>query len=476
LTTRNSDINFASVAELAPRIRSGDLSPVDLVHASLDRITQLNPKLNAFLKVWGESALRDARNAEKAIASGGYLGPLHGIPIGIKDLIDVAGEETTGGSAVLAGNIADSDATIIANLKAAGAILIGKLNLNEFAFGVTGTNSHTGDVKNPWDTTRVTGGSSSGSGAAVASGMVPLALGTDTGGSVRLPASLCGIAGLKPTYGRVSRAGVLDLSWSMDHVGPMTRSSEDCALLLNVLAGHDPRDPASSEKSVPDFTSIINKGVNGLKIGVPSDYFFDDAVDNEIVASVVAAIELMAQNGAEIIDIPMPWTGLGRTINLGVIKPEVVAVHEQMLAEHADLYTPATRSRIQSGYNISAVDYLRAQGARQWFSHQMAESMKSIDVLITPSSPIQTPTIADCMPTPGKQIVGGELAMFTGVFDTTGQPSHSIPCGFTENGMPIGMMITGHPFDEATVLRVGNSYENLTNWHQRPPADTPATN
>jgi len=476
LDTRNSDTAFASVAELAPRISSGDLSPVDLVQSSLDRISQLNPKLNAFLKVWSDSALDDARKAEQTIAAGGYLGPLHGIPVGLKDLIDVAGEETTGASAVLAGSIAESDATVVTKLKAAGAILIGKLNLHEFAFGLTGINSHTGDVKNPWDTARITGGSSSGSAAAVASGMVPLALGTDTGGSVRLPASLCGIAGLKPTYGRVSRAGILDLSWSMDHVGPMTRSTEDCALLLNTLAGHDPRDPASSEKTVSDFTSNLNAGLNGLKIGVPSDYFFDESVDSEFVASVRAAIELMAQNGAEIVEIPMPWVGLGRIINLGVIKPEAVSVHEHMLADRADLYTPATLSRIQSGYNVSAIDYVRAQRARQWFSHQMAESMKQVDVLITPSSPIQTPTIADCMPTPGKQIAGGELAMFTGVFDTTGQPSHSIPCGFTENGMPIGMMISGHPFDESTVLRVGNAYEKLTSWHQRSPADIPATN
>lgn len=476
MTTRNTDLNFSSVAELAPRIKNGDLSPVDLVQVSLDRIEQLNPKLNAFLKVWSDSALEEARKAEHDIADGGYIGPLHGIPVGLKDLIDVAGKETTGASAVLAGSIAESDATVVTKLKAAGAILIGKLNLHEFAFGLTGINSHTGDVLNPWDTTRITGGSSSGSAAAVASGMVPLALGTDTGGSVCLPASLCGISGLKPTYGRISRAGVLDLSWSMDHVGPMTRSTEDCALLLNALAGHDSRDPASSPASVPDFTSNLNEGLNGLKIGVPSDYFFDETVDPEIIASVRGAIELVAQSGAEIVELPMPWVGLGRTINLGIIKPEAVSVHEQMLAENADLYTPATRSRIQSGYNVSAIDYVRAQRARQWFSHKMAESMKQVDVLITPSSPVQTPTIADCMQTPGKQIAGGELASFTGVFDTTGQPSHSIPCGFTENGMPIGMTISGHPFDESTVLRVGNAYEKLTNWHQRPPADIPTTN
>jgi len=473
--TRKQDINYSSVAELAPRVKSGEISPVEIARTSLDRIAQLEPSLNAFLEVWGDSALDQASEAEQAISSGDYLGPLHGIPVGLKDLIDVSGKETTGGSKVLAGNVATGDATVVMQLRKAGAILIGKMNLVEFAFGATGLNPHTGDVKNPWDTTKITAGSSSGSAAAVAAGMIPVTLGSDTGGSVRMPAALCGIAGLKPTYGRVSRNGVLDLSWSMDHVGPMTRTTEDCALLMNVLAGHDPLDPASSKEPVPDFISGINSGLNGLKIGVPQDYFFTDSVDPEIVSSVHAAIELMANNGAEIVDLPMPWVDKGRRINMGVMYPEATSVHEKMLAEHADKYSPSVRHRIQFGFNVSAIDYVRAQRARQWFSHQMAESMKKVDVLITPSVPIQTPTIADCTPAPGKTAAGGELANFTGVFDTTGQPSHSIPCGFTTSGMPIGMMITGHPFDESTVLRVGNAFEKLTNWHQRPPTDIPAT-
>ena len=468
------DINYSSVAELAPRIKNGDISPVDIVRTSLDRISQLEPSLNAFLEVWGDSALQQATEAEQAISSGDYLGPLHGIPVGLKDLIDVSGKETTGGSKVLAGNVATVDATVVTQLKAAGAILIGKMNLVEFAFGATGLNPHTGDVKNPWDTTRITAGSSSGSAAAVAAGMIPVTLGSDTGGSVRMPAAVCGIAGLKPTYGRVSRNGVLDLSWSMDHVGPMTRTTEDCALLMNVLSGYDPLDPASSKEPVPDFTSGIDRGLGGLKIGVPQDYFFNDSVDPEIVASVRAAIGLMTSNGAEIVDIPMPWVDKGRRINLGVMYPEATSVHEKMLANHTEKYSPLVRHRIQSGFNVSAIDYVRAQRARQWFSYQMAESMKKVDVLITPSVPIQTPTIADCTPAPGKTTAGGELAIFTGVFDTTGQPSHSIPCGFTTSGMPIGMMITGHPFDESTVLRVGHAFEKLTNWHQRPPTDIPA--
>lgn len=444
-----------------------------LVQASLNRIAQLEPTLNAFLDVWDEAAIDTARTAEAEIANGGYKGPMHGIPVGLKDLVDYAGTPTTGGSKVLANNVAESDATVTTNLKESGAILIGKLNLVEFAFGTTGLNPHTGDVKNPWDTTRVTAGSSSGSGAAVASGMIPAALGSDTGGSIRMPAALCGIAGLKPTYGRVSRAGVLDLSWSMDHVGPLTRTTEDCALMMNVLAGHDPRDPASSHESVPDFTSALNKGIEGLRIGVPSHYFFDDFVDPEIKASVRDALDLFASNGAEIVELSMPWVGKGRPINFGVILPEAVSIHQEMVTKHPELYSPAVRSRVQSGFNVSAIDYVRAQRARQWFNHQVAESMKQVDVLITPSVPIQTPTLDECQPSPGNPGGGSELPMFTGVFDVTGQPSHSIPCGFTEDGMPIGMMITGHPFDEPTVLRVGHGYEQLTNWHQRPPKDVP---
>ena len=467
---------YDSITQIAPKIERGELSPVELVEASLSRISQHDSGphgLNAFLGVWSDQAIADARAAEKAISSGGYLGPLHGIPVGLKDLIDVAGRETTGGSKVLAGNIAKSDSRVAKKLRAAGAILIGKLNLVEFAIGTTGLNPTTGDVKNPWDRTHITAGSSSGSAAAVASGMIPAALGTDTGGSVRMPASLCGISGLKPTYGRVSRSGVLDLSWSMDHIGPMTRTTADCALMMNVLAGHDASDPASSHEPVPDFTSGFTEGLESLKIGVPTDYFFSDSVDSEVLALVRTAIDLMSRNGAEIVELPMPWAEKGRAINLGVIICEVVAVHEKIISEHADLYTPAVRSRIQSGFNVSAIDYIRAQRARQWFNHHMAESMHQVDVLITPTVPIQTPTIADCTPSPGNPGGGLELPLFTGVFDVTGQPSHSVPCGFSTGGMPIGMMITGHPFDEVTVLRVGSAYETLTDWHQRPPADIP---
>jgi len=460
---------------MAPRIQSEELSPVDIIEVLLRRISQLEPSLNAFLTVWSDSARAAARLAENEIKSGRYIGPLHGIPIGLKDLIDVADHKTTGGSKVLADNVAKSDATVVTRLKAAGAILIGKLNLVEFAFGTTGLNPYTGDVKNPWDKTRITAGSSSGSAAAVASGMIPGSLGSDTGGSIRMPASVCGIAGLKPTYGRIPRTGVLDLSWSMDHVGPMARTTEDCALLLNALAGSDSGDPTSYAGPSEDFTSELKRELHPVRIGVPTNYFFEDPVDSEISKAVLSAINIMASNGAEIVELSMPWVDKGRAINLGVIRPEAVSVHESLMAENAHLYSSDVRRRIQSGFDIASIDYVRAQRARQWFNHNMSESMKEIDVLITPSVPIQTPTIRQCTIDKNGG-AGSQLPMFTSVFDVTGQPSHSIPCGFTSDGMPIGMMITGHPYDEKTVLRVGNAFENLTHWHQRVPTGIPKIN
>ena len=290
-----------------------------------------------------------------------------------------------------------------------------------------------------------------------------------------MPASVCGIAGLKPTYGRIPRTGVLDLSWSMDHVGPMARTTEDCALLLNALAGSDSGDPTSYAGPSEDFTSELKRELHPVRIGVPTNYFFEDPVDSEISKAVLSAINIMASNGAEIVELSMPWVDKGRAINLGVIRPEAVSVHESLMAENAHLYSSDVRRRIQSGFDIASIDYVRAQRARQWFNHNMSESMKEIDVLITPSVPIQTPTIRQCTIDKNGG-AGSQLPMFTSVFDVTGQPSHSIPCGFTSDGMPIGMMITGHPYDEKTVLRVGNAFENLTHWHQRVPTGIPKIN
>ena len=464
------DLSYASIEELAPRIRSGELSPVELTQASLDRIERLEPQLNAFLEVFTEGALAQAREAEAEIRSGSYKGPLHGITIALKDLIDVEGTVTTGGSTVLKDNMATSDATVTRLLKEAGSIIIGKAALVEFAMGATGVNPHYGPSHNPWNIDRICCGSSMGSAAAVAGGLSVGALGSDTGGSIRMPAAVTGIAGLKPTYGRISRAGVLDLSWSCDHVGPMTRTVADCAHMMNVLAGYDPADPASSQQPVPDFTSELERGFKGLRVGVPKEFFFDD-VDPEIEAAVRAGIDLMEREGASVEEVSMPWVALGRTINSGLLVAEAAAVHRSVIQTRAAELSPAIRARLESAIIVPAVDYIDTQRARRKFIEQMDDAMSDLDVLITPSVPIQTPTIAECTPPPGSADApgGGALTQFTGVFDTTGQPSLSMNCGFTKDGMPIGMMINGRAFDEVSVLRAGAAFERAAGLLERRP-------
>ena len=458
----STGLEFESIELVSARIRSGEVSPIGLTEAALDSAEGLGVRLNAVLRVFRESALQRADELAVEAKQGNIRGPLHGILIGLKDLVDVAGEVTTGGSTILKNSLATRDATVAEKLKAAGAILIGKLNLNEFALGVTGMNPHYGNARNPWDPDRMTGGSSGGSGASTAAGIVYGAIGTDTGGSVRIPAAMCGLAGLKPTYGLVSRAGVLDLSWSCDHVGPMARNVGDAAIMLNAIAGHDPRDPASASRPAADFTPKPERGLDGVRIGVPQHYFFDE-LDGEVEDAVGAAIALMEANGAIICKIGMPWVGLGRDINLGILMPEALSVHENWLKDRRSEYDPIVSDRLLQAVVISGADYLRAQRLRRWFSDKIAEVMRDIDVLVTPTLPEQTPRFDS----PPRNIRAGSL---TGVFNATGTPSLSLNCGFTRDGMPIGMMISGKPFAEATVLQIGHAYEQIAGWTTRRPA------
>ncbi|MBI4219696.1 MAG: amidase [Chloroflexi bacterium] len=469
-----NDLSFASIHELAPQVRTGKLSPVRLVEIALERIERIDPALNSFYVVMKESALKAAHSLAQEVREGKYRGPLHGIPVGLKDLFDVVGEKTTGGSTILKNNVARADATVTRQLREAGAIIIGKLNMVEFAMGATGMNPHYGPARNPWDTARITCGSSGGSGAAVAAGLCVAALGSDTGGSVRMPAAVCGIAGLKPTYGLISRHGVLDLSWTCDHVGPMARRVVDCAYLMNALAGHDPLDPASAREFPPDFAAGIGQGLRGIRVGVPQHYFFD-GVDPEIEAAVRGAVELMAENGSQVRPVAMPWVSSGRAINMTVMMAEAVSVHEGWLKNHREQYSGEVRARLEAAQTMSALDYIRGQRARRWFNEKMAAAMRDVDVLVTPTVAIQTPTIEECTPPPGANEgrAGGTLGMFTGVFNTTGMPSLSVTCGYTRAGMPIGMMISGKPFEDGTVLRVGDAYERLAGHFQRHPPVTP---
>ncbi|MDA1298025.1 MAG: amidase [Chloroflexi bacterium] len=466
----DSELLLKPVAELAVLISSRELSPVELAAATIRQIDRTQPVLNAYLERFTGEFTASARRAEQEIRSGDYRGPLHGIPVGLKDLVDARGHVTTGGSIALKAPPATADATVTRRLREAGALITGKLNMVEFAFGFSSVNPHTGDVKNPWNTERVAAGSSSGSAAAVAAGAAAMAIGSDTGGSVRMPAAACGITGLKPTYGVVSRTGVLDLSWSSDHVGPMCRTAIDCALMMNAIAGHDPLDPASSSRKMPDFTSELERGPGGIRIGVPADYFFD-GVDPEISAAVMEAVNVLQSAGAVVSEIAMPWVSLGRAVNVAVLLPEAAAVHESLLAERGDLYSPAVRHRLEAGLRISAVDYIHAQRARAKFGHQMADAMRDVDVLITPTVPIQTPTLAETTPPEGSPFppAGGEFPNFTGVFNATGQPSLSLNCGFTSDGMPVGMMISGKAFCDAQVLGIAHAYQRVTGWAGRTP-------
>lgn len=454
-----------SAAELGRLISSRKLSPVELAAATSRQIEHMQPVLNAYIDVYTAELQHSAVEAEKEISGGNYRGPLHGIPAGLKDLVDVQAKVTSAGSAVLKNNIATADATIVERLRSAGAILTGKLNLYEFAFGISSINSHTGDVKNPWNVERMTAGSSSGSAAAVAAGAAVMSIGTDTGGSIRMPAAACGITGFKPTYGIVQRNGVKDLSWSQDHVGPMCRTAEDCALMMNVIAGHHIADPASTTRILPDFTSKLDRGLKGLRLGLPSDYFFERA-DPQIQAAVMAAVDTMRSEGAELVEVDMPWVASGRSINVAILIAEAFAVHETQLENSGHLYSDAVRQRLFDGSRVTATEYIHAQRARAKLCHQMAEAMAGIDMLVTPTVPVQTPSLADVRPTPDRPTpsAGKEFPMFTGVFDVTGQPSISLNCGFTSDGMPIGLMLSGNAFDDAAVLGTAHAYQQITAW------------
>ncbi len=476
-----SDLHYYSVTQAAELIRTKKLSPVELTQAYLDRAQELDRELNAYMKLLPEPALTEAQRAQEEIAGGAYRGPLHGIPIAVKDLIDVAGVPTTAGSPILAGNVPRGDAPCIARLRAAGAIILGKTNLHEFAYGPTGINVHYGTPKNPWNRTRIPGGSSSGSGVAVASGLCAAALGSDTGGSIRIPASLCGIAGIKPTYGRVSKRGALPLAWSLDHVGPMARSVEDCGLVLQGLAGYDDQDPGSANVPVPDFTATVRQGVAGLRVGVVRDYFFEN-VDSQVLEAVEAAMAVLRSAGARLEDVSFPLARQSSLINAPIIQSEATAYHLPALRAHWNDFSPPVRLRLLSGIGATGAMYANAQRARAVMVRQALDLFQRVDVLLTPAEPVVAPLIEEAGK-PDATVLAGErwegivnaLTRFMRPFNMTGFPAMSVPCGFTAGsaesglGLPIGLQLAGRPWDEATVLRAAYTYEQSTDWHTRRP-------
>ena len=463
MSARNLD--WLSVAEAGRLIRRRELSPVELTQACLQRIERLDGRINAFITVTGEQAIAAARQVEAEIAGGSHRGPLHGIPVGLKDIFGVANVRMTGGSKILAENVATEDSVATTRLKAAGAVFLGKLNLHEFAFGATGVNPHYGPARNPWDAERITGGSSSGSGAAVAGGECPAALGTDTGGSIRIPASLCGIVGLKPTYGRVSKRGVLPLSWSLDHVGAMTRTVADAAIVLQAIAGYDEGDGSSVDEPVPDYNAAPNGGLRGLRVGVPREFFFEN-VDPEVEKSVQSAIGVLGELGAIVTEVEVPLIAEIPGALTAMMLPEALAYHKKWMAERPDDYGDDVRYRLELGSGYLAVHYVQAQRLRGIAVEAWRQDVFSkVDLIATPTTPVTARPISE-----GDLQVTFSLIRFTNLFNFLGVPAISLPCGFSTEGLPIGLQLAGRWWDEGTMLRAAHAYEQATEWHKRRPA------
>ena len=449
-----------TISDLSRRLRDRSISPVELTHECLERIDRLNPVLNAFVTVTAESALERARRAEREIYRGTYLGPLHGIPIGLKDIIDTAGVRTTAASALFKDRIPKEDADVVSRLRAGGAIILGKQNLHEFAYGGSSMISHFGEVHNPWDTTRVAGGSSGGSAASVAAALGFGAVGTDTAGSIRLPAAYCGVVGIKPTYGRVSTRGVIPLSPSYDHVGPLANSVFDAALMLQVLTGRGADDPSLR----PSFVSAFDELPANLRVGVPREFFFDD-LHPEVSDAIEKAIQVFATLHAEIRDIKLEVSA-DRTL----ASAEAYAYHESSIASSPELYQPATLARIRSGAEIPAPDALRASRDLQASRDRIKKVFDEVDVLLTPTVPIPPPAIAELREHPD-DLRRQELMMLrnTRPFNVWGIPAISVPCGLTRDGLPIGLQLAAAPWRGNVLLQAAHEYEQATGWHKMMP-------
>jgi aspartyl-tRNA(Asn)/glutamyl-tRNA(Gln) amidotransferase subunit A len=463
-----ADVTGLSLTALAGAIGVRQISAVEAVSACLDRIARLDGKLRAFITIDAEGALAAARERDAALAAGRSRGPLHGVPLAYKDLCHTAGTATSCGTATPSYLISEDECTAVARLTAAGAVTLGKLNMSELASGPFGDNPHHGDVQNPWRAGHASGGSSSGSGAAVAAGLAFGALGTDTGGSIRLPAACCGIVGLKPTYGRVSRAGVMPLSWSLDHVGPMTRTVADCALMLALIAGHDPRDATVSPRPVP--VAALDGPVAGLRVGVAENFYFD-GLDAEMESAVRAAIRRVADLGTRVETLALPDPESMISISNVVARAEAAAVHHRILRERPEELGDAVRMRLGVGLGIPATDYLQALRLRSRLTRTfIAEVFSRVDVLVLPVIPEPAPSYAanEAGGVEAKVARMGRFSRLTRPLNGLGLPALSIPCGLSRDGLPLAFQIVGRPFDEPTVLRLGHAYEQAAPF-VRPP-------
>ena len=456
----------ASVAEMAARIRTREISPVELTDAALAHAEQLQPTLHSFITLLADQARAQANERERAITKGEYRGPLDGIPIGIKDNIATAGVRTTIGSRVFAEHVPDEDAFVVRRAREAGAIILGKENMHEWAAGGTSNNPFYGTVHNPWNLDHVPGGSSGGGAANVAACVTFASLGTDHAGSVRGPASYCGLVGIKPTYGRVSQRGLLGTSFDGDHIGPLTRTALDNALVLQVIAGHDPLDPTTVPVPVPNFAADISEALTGLKVGVPRDYYFD-LIDPEVESAVRKAIGALEELGAEVHDVRLETLQHADLLRIAA-SAEGYAVHEGYLTDHHDDFTPTLLHRYLGAAFIPAADYIKSLKLQRLVQEDFARTLQEVDVLVTPTNPTRAPLIgSQTFPIGGAEHGGSAVGVNVGIRNThitnvTGHPSVSVPCGFSNAGLPIGLQLIGRPFEEALLYRVASMYERVS--------------
>jgi len=466
-----AQLTGCSISELAPRIESGEVSPVDVVDATLHRIDAVDPGLNSYIRVAADSARLQAKAAERSIAAGEYLGALHGIPIGLKDLVAERGEVCSAGSKILADFVPVEDATLAARLRAAGAIFTGRLNMHEFAYGVTSDNPHYGAVHNPWDTDRSPGGSSGGSGAAVAARLCHGAVGTDTGCSIRLPAAFNGIAGIRPTIGRVSNHGVNPLAWTLDTAGPMCRTVEDCGLMLARMSGYDSRDPQTANIPVPDYEQDLQRDLQGIRLALIEDFSLS-GLHKDVEAAMRTALKVLDDAGADVFEVRVDdlEPSVSALLTVDIVEPS--AYHAQWIRERPRDYGQDVRALLEVGELYLATHYVQAQRYRAVLSDRFNEVLQNADAIVTPTVPFTAPPVGA---TEVKLEDGETLDIITAVMrynalaPLTGMPALSVPCGFADDGLPVGMQLIGRAFEEATVLRIGHCYQQLTTWHERAP-------
>ncbi len=468
----SDDIHLMSLVELADAIAARQLSAVEVVTATVARAERLQPVLNCFISLQAEAALERAAAADAALARGEAPGPLHGVPLAHKDMFYRTGHVTTCGSRIRKDFVPDHDSTALARLDRAGAIYLGGLNMAEFATGPTGHNEHWDDCRNPWNQAHISGGSSSGSGASVGGRVVYGALGSDTGGSVRLPSACCGAVGLKPTNGLVSRYGLMPLSYTLDTVGPLTRTVRDAARITGVIAGHDPLDPTSSQRPVPDYEAALAEGAAGLRIGVPTDYFYDVATD-EVRALMEQSLDVLRAAGAEVVEVSVPDIARINHLSNVVLSCEAAAIHEPWIAGRPDDYQEQVRNRYEPGLHVPAVKYIQALSARAGLLREFADTaLSGVDALHTPGIPFPIPTRDETNVGGGErmaQMVAG-LSWCTRAANYLGGPALIVPCGFTASGLPAAFQLMGRPFSEATLFRLGHAYQDVTDWHTRAPS------